>query len=263
MPVKQKELQKSKTASVPKNYDYKSDTVYTSFAGLKAGAVLKTFNPGSYARRLLLALPESALIAALMYYLIGRVHPDVGILYGILAVIAFYALDSVLGGITSLGKLSSAKSKRNTGLGTLMLMAFAGFQPFTYAMAVVALYFIKLSNAYGAFISGIIAIIFYLVTMRFGFSPMILASGDTKKRTDAMSLSLQYFGGSFMSLFYLNALSFAVPVIGALALAAYPGILMMAVEFALIALFLPLWEEFSASSFAILHKSKKVSYVVN
>lgn len=262
MPVKREERKKAKAASVPKDYDYGTDTVYTSFEGLKAGKVLKMFKPGRYAVRLLFALPESVLIAALIYYFIGSAHP-IGIAPGIAAIIAFYALDSILGGVTSLGKLSGIKRAGKAGLGALMLMASVSLQPMTYAMAAVTLYFIKLADVYLALISGIITVIFYLVTMRFGFSPIILASGDAKRRTDAMNLSLQYFGGSFMSLFGLNALSLAVPVIWALLLATYHSAYALAAELVFIAIFLPLWEEFSASSFAILHKNKKVSYVVN
>lgn len=264
MPAKASERKRAKMAHPPKDYNYSNDTVYTSFEGLKLGNALRSAKPFNNPIRFAAALPEAALLSLMLYYF-AVIFPESHNALDVLAVVVvFYILDSFLGALTGLAKTVGMNSPATASFGSLVAASFTSLQPLTYLAGGAELYLLVSapSSSY-TFIAGIILILLYLATIRFGMIPMLMVQSKGRTRAQAAGLSLQYFGGSFMSLLGLNIVSLIIPIAIAFAFAAYPSLYMLAAMLVVIVIFMGIWQNLECSAFTIIGRKKRVSYVVS
>ncbi|MGC8669825.1 MAG: hypothetical protein ACP5TL_01575 [Candidatus Micrarchaeia archaeon] len=265
MPAKSKEIKKMKAASPPKDYNMEGDTVYTSYEGLKASAVLGSLKSSHVALRLLVELPEAILITFLFYYFVAVLPHMVPfeIVFAASILIVFYILDIIFGGLIGLAKALPFKKKGNINFLKMVNISISSFESFIYIFFALSLFFLKTSHNIIALLLFFVAFIVYITTIRFGFSPYLAVVKERRSKSEALELSSQYFGGSFMAMLSLNTLTAIVPAITLLYLILSGTIFAFAAMFVSILIFGVIWVLELDASFVQFEKIKKVNYNIN
>lgn len=265
MPVRDRESNKIKSAATPKGYSFENDTVYTSYEGLSASKVLGSLKPSNILLRTAAEVPEAAIVALLFYYFVA-VLPKVNGHTASLAfagLICFYVLDVIFGGIVGFAKTLPLRKKGSAGVIRMINTSISSFSAFTYVFAALALFFLKTSDYLLFSIMGIITILVYLTTIRFGLAPLLSVARSERTKSQALELSTQYFGGSFITMFGLNLLSVLVPAIALAFMMVSGSLLSLAILFLSIIIFGMFWQLELDGSFTQFEKIKRVSYKIN
>ncbi|MGC8478888.1 MAG: hypothetical protein ACP5NE_03105 [Candidatus Micrarchaeia archaeon] len=265
MPVKAKEAKDIKFAATPKKYNFENDTVYTSYEGLSARKALGLIKPQYILPMVAAEVPEAAILSFLFYYF-AVVLPKIGagvVLPAFVSLLLFYILDVIFGGIVGFSKTFPIRKNGSASMSKMMAMSFSSFSAFTYMLAALALFCLKISNYIFFYIIGAIAIVSYLVTIRFGLAPLLIVARSERTRSQALELSTQYFGGSFGAMLELSLLAILVPAIAIAFVVISGSMLSLAVLFASILVFGAFWQLELNSAFAQFEKIKKISYKIN